>query len=593
MTTSNRLMQAVNISQKSLPSSGPDFVGQSPQTISNSSSGLSVVTDSSNTDIFHVYVIGISGGSSTIAHYSFDSSTETISDLAYQGISPSSFVSIVDLVVKGDGLKGIALRDNGDVYGFDFGTAYDISTITNVTLHNTAMDNGLDYYHIEQSPDDNVWYIGVADFTDSVQRWNVSTSGWDFSGTWTKEAEWYESANGSTSLGLASEALRGRNIGAGNDGAGIGASRFGLLNEYFDTLSGSGDSLSGGDGGRNLLSLRSFLGWFGSAAMIKGATWFSGGELFVHCLTAEGQTPTYRSKIVQFTLPSTTAGSLLDKGLTVSKYDLTAQTTVSPYTSMHVSQDGRYLMLLEDDLTSYRTNVFEFGTKGDITTLTLYDQYFGPSKSSGYYSWSFFCDPTGKKIFSPSNFNDGKVYLVEYTGGNDWEPSSSTGSSQSVFTDTTNLDYPTDIAFSRDGLKMFIMSSSFSITTSVTGGERTTLHEYSVSSPFSFTGATHVGSVEIWLGGGTFLFNFSNNGRVLYVSSEEGNCVIEIPLDAPYRLPTDNIMSTDFTRKIFSCYEDIGNLDYYNIPKAYEGVYGNNILLWNPISEEVIAVQKV
>lgn len=592
MTTSNKLLQAASTSQKSLQSNIPEYVSEF--NLSSGAKGLSIQLDGSGT--FHVYTI-ISGD---IYHYTF-SATEDISNAVLQDVSTAIFGSIMDLEVKSDGTKGVALISNGNVTEFSFGTDYDASTITIDATYTTEMNNGLDYWYINKGATALVWYIGVDDGTDSVQRWALSTTDWDFSGTWTKEAEWYSFEN-SSFQNLAAESLRGRTVNG--DGVGIGVSAFGTINRYYESP-GDGDTLDNSNDEINLFSLRPLIGSDVASAynFSYGSYWFSSAQanvsrstLFILTEKRIGAS-SYQKIIAQFSLQGDEAywGFPTGDRLPTLK-DLTI-TLSADY--MHLSQDGRYAMFVGNSSVNWYVSVYEFGTKGDISTLTYYDDNSTSRSGSTTTYFNIYASPDGKKVFQGTAA--GEVRMIEYTGGNDWEPSSATGTTQTSFSDVGRIVNATDITFSKDGLKMFIVNCPSGFASFI-GGTTSTLLEYSVSSPFSFTGATFVGSIDIDLGGNVMTANFSNNGRQLYLFSDTASSAIQIDLDAPYQLPASNLYLTDMNRKVqyfgngpFGDIQSLGGQSFYlYCYKIYEDVYGQRTLSFKGAGlDDVYSVPKV
>ena len=160
---------------------------------------------------------------------------------------------------------------------------------------------------------------------------------------------------------------------------------------------------------------------------------------------------------------------------------------------------------------------YEMSTPFDVSTLTFVD-------ATSISEQETF--PTGIAFSS----NGAKMFVVGTQGGNvtEYELSTPFDVSTRSFIDATSIseqeDSPTDIAFSSDGAKMFVVGTQ--------GGNVT---EYELSTPFdvstrTFVDATPISAQEDNPQG----IAFSSDGAKMFVIGDEGNDVNEYDLTSTY-----------------------------------------------------------
>ena len=88
---------------------------------------------------------------------------------------------------------------------------------------------------------------------------------------------------------------------------------------------------------------------------------------------------------------------------------------------------------------------------------------------------------------------------------------------------------PKDVAFSNDGTKMFVV-----------GSHNEAIYEYTLSTPFKLSTATYNGNTEIFLLPNTFPTGmaFSNDGTKMFVAGDEADNIHEYTLSTPFDVST-------------------------------------------------------
>ena len=140
--------------------------------------------------------------------------------------------------------------------------------------------------------------------------------------------------------------------------------------------------------------------------------------------------------------------------------------------------------------------------------------------------------PNGAKMFVIGLDSNESVAVTGYTLSTPFNVTSST------FTDSFRLSSvgnPSDVTFSNNGAKMFVVSSQYDV-----------VYEYALSTPFNvtsptFTDSISVGSQDTLLTGVTF----SNNGAKMFVVGTGNDAVYEYSLSTPF-----NVTSSTFTDSI-------------------------------------------
>ena len=186
---------------------------------------------------------------------------------------------------------------------------------------------------------------------------------------------------------------------------------------------------------------------------------------------------------------------------------------------MAFSSDGTKMFVVGN--TGNDINEYALSTPFDASTATFVDAFSVSSQET---------DPTGM-AFS----NDGaKMFVVGYSGDdvNEYALSTPFDASTATFVDAFSVSsqdsFPTGMAFSNDGAKMFVVGN--------TGDD---INEYALSTPFDVSTATFVDAFSV-SSQDSFPTGmaFSNDGAKMFVIGNTGDNVSEYALSAPFDAST-------------------------------------------------------
>ena len=206
--------------------------------------------------------------------------------------------------------------------------------------------------------------------------------------------------------------------------------------------------------------------------------------------------------------PST---ATFDKFLNLSQV-LTAE-------DLFFSSDGTKVYVLDDFYD--RVNMFNLTTPWDLTSTNYNAQYFALGTNNSVLN------PTGLTFSSDGVYmyvlSSYLRYMNRYTLSTPWDVTTAGSRQQSQFfsSQITSTGQSTGIAINDDGTRFTIVH--------VQGDE---IEEYTLSTPYNITTATHVGSLSI-ASDTTFPSGccWGNDGQYFYVSSS-------IPTDTVFRYET-------------------------------------------------------
>jgi len=216
----------------------------------------------------------------------------------------------------------------------------------------------------------------------------------------------------------------------------------------------------------------------------------------------------------------------------VNEYTLTSPFDVSTASFVDsfsvLAQDGtpRNLAFSSDGL-----KMFVVGAIGDDINEYTLTSPFDVSTASFVDSFSVATQETGPTGIAFSS--DGtKMFVVGFVGDdvNEYTLTSGFDVSTASFVDSFSVaaqdTNPRDVAFSSDGLTMFVV-----------GDAGDAVYQYTLTSPFDVSTATFVDSFSIaGQDTGSTGFAFSSNGLKMFVVGEIGDDIIEYTLTAPFTL---------------------------------------------------------
>tara|TARA_A100001201_G_scaffold22202_1_gene24968 strand:- start:248 stop:1165 length:918 start_codon:yes stop_codon:yes gene_type:complete len=186
-------------------------------------------------------------------------------------------------------------------------------------------------------------------------------------------------------------------------------------------------------------------------------------------------------------------------------------TSVLQSRDVFLSSDGTQLYVLDDFYD--RIAQFNLTTPWDLTSTNYNSQYFSLGSDSTVLN------PTGLTFSSDGVYmyvmSSYLRYMNRYTLSSPWNISTAGGRQQSSFpaSQITNTGQETGIAINNDGTRMVIVH--------VHGDE---IEEYTLSTPYSISSTSHVGSLSI-ASDSTFPTGicWGNDGQYLYVASSSPN----------------------------------------------------------------------
>ncbi len=261
--------------------------------------------------------------------------------------------------------------------------------------------------------------------------------------------------------------------------------------------------------------------------------------VFVHNITNEhtpsvAYTGTSLADDASAVVPATTVTASNGIPSTFTKSYSTTQSTYigaqdTGPTSVAFSNDGAKMFVI--GTSSDAVHEYKLSVPFNVTSSNFTANFdVNPQVTTGL---GITFSPNGAKMFVVGFDSNGDAVLVEYALSTPFNVTSST------FTDSISVNskdsYPTGVAFSNDGAKMFVI-----------GPRSDAVHEYSLSTPFSvtsytFTDSISVGSQDTVPQG----VAFSTNGAKMFVVGIGNDAVYEYALSTPF-----NVTSSTFTDSI-------------------------------------------
>ena len=193
------------------------------------------------------------------------------------------------------------------------------------------------------------------------------------------------------------------------------------------------------------------------------------------------------------------------------------------------SGDGTKMFVTGRDTDS----IFEYNltTSFDISTASYSGTSFDVSSEEGPQSFTF--NSGGTKMFVIGSSND-SVHEYSLSAGFDLSTASYSGTSFDLSSEASS---PMGIAFSGDGLKMF-----------VTGNSAQSIFEYSLTTGFDVSTASYTGTSLDVSSEDTDVkgIAFSNDGESMFIVGEAGANIFEYSLNTSFDLSTGSYSGTSF-----------------------------------------------
>ena len=233
------------------------------------------------------------------------------------------------------------------------------------------------------------------------------------------------------------------------------------------------------------------------------------------------------------------AGETIDQYTLLAANDVSSASFVNSFSiaseddfpsGVSFSNNGKKMFVVGNQNDS----VYEYTltTAWDVSSASYVDSFSVASQGTSSSDLTF--SNSGKKMFVTDNGGGGATdgLVNEYELATAWDISTA---SFVVTLDITNKEiYPTGIAFSNNGKKMFVV-----------GANGDDVNEYTLTTAFDISTASHVDSFSVKSqDGGPNGIAFSNSGKKMFIAGNDGDDVNEYTLTTSWDVSTASFVDS-------------------------------------------------